>query len=168
MSKLILKNKTFFKTDKHSTRRLKQDFIDYCLDLHQIEGGYLEFRDQRGLSFSELLDQFLLAHPELISSLTMAELILLIHTDYEYNPDYSHISAYFENSVKPLGKIFSFSAPKEVLLKNACHLLENLLEEGQVGVILHFQHSCRPLCNRRVKLQESFNAGVSYYKYTYL
>lgn len=139
-----------FYPESPSSRTVKQDFIHYCEDLHLLEGGYLHFSSIVGFSFPELFELFVLKHQEAIPLLTSADIILVVHNTYDYDPDHAHIVAFLGNRLAFSGEILAFSAGDDVLLHHASHLLELYLEENQKAVVLRFEQPILPLIKEGV------------------
>ena len=124
---MLLIDEFIFTTNEFSLRKTKQDFVDYCSDLHRLEFGLLNFSAQRGFSFAELLELLLLKKKSISEWFLQSDVIVVANETYEYDPDYSHIVPYIINRFNLKSEVLAISSPKENLLDNARHILSAYL-----------------------------------------
>lgn len=158
-----LKEKFIFETRFFSPRKLKRDFIDYCVDLQKVESGILTWGDKTGFSFNELLEISLKENTSLKERIQKAAVICVAHAEYEYDPDYSHIVSYMINRLKLNSSIFSIQVSREKLLNTAEHLLREILLPNDAGLIIDFEQSVLPLVFDKGVKKPVFSAARFYF-----
>ncbi|MDP1574033.1 MAG: hypothetical protein Q8L78_03745 [Coxiellaceae bacterium] len=161
---MILVDHFLFKTRASSSRKTKQDFIDYCVDLQRIESGFLHFSDKVGFSFAELLELCLIENSVISEWFLKSEVIVIAHESYEYDPDYAHIVPYVINRFNLVSSVIAISSPKENLLDNAKHILAACLSKSDHGLIVVFEQAILPLCVNATIALPTY-ASVSVCKY---
>ena len=166
---MLLIDEFIFKTKKLSSRKTKQDFIDYCVDLHRVESGFLSFSNEAGFSFAELLELLLYENSAISEWFLKSTVIVIAYSSYEFDPDYSHIVPYLINRFNLKKKVIAISSSKETLLDNARHILSAHLSQDSVGLVVIFEQSVLPFrVNSDIELPEYSSVSVLKYFYKFV
>jgi hypothetical protein len=134
-----------FQTAAYSSRPLKSDFMTYCIDLHRLESGHLDFTNHMGFSFADLFESMITENPIAIEWLSQASTVVVAHATYDFDPDYAHIAAYIQNRVCLMGRVMSISSATDTLFDHASLIVAAYLTPGQNGAIVTFEQAVLPL-----------------------